>query len=38
MENIKNRYINTADLYDLDQRDNLVVDIPFYIEYAKKQK
>jgi len=38
MENIKNHYINTANLYDLDQRDNLVVDIPFYIEYAKKQK
>ena len=37
MENIKNRYINTANLYDLDQRDNLVVDIPFYIEYAKRQ-
>jgi SAM-dependent methyltransferase len=25
-------------LYDLDQRDNLVVDIPFYLEYAKKQQ
>jgi len=37
MENIKNRYIKTADLYDLDQRDNLIVDIPFYIDYAKKQ-
>ena len=37
MENIKNRYINTSKLYDLDQRDNLIVDIPFYMEYAKKQ-
>jgi SAM-dependent methyltransferase len=37
MENIKNRYIKSAGLYDLDQRDNLVVDIPFYIEYADKQ-
>ena len=37
MDNIKNRYINTSNLYDLDQRDNLIVDIPFYMEYAKKQ-
>lgn len=37
MEIIKNRYVNSANLYDLDQRDILVVDIPFYIEYAKKQ-
>ena len=37
MENIKNRFIKTSNLYDLDQRDNLVVDIPFYLEYAKKQ-
>jgi SAM-dependent methyltransferase len=37
METIKNRYVNSANLYDLDQRDNLVVDIPFYIEYANKQ-
>ena len=37
MEIIRNRYVNSANLYDLDQRDNLVVDIPFYIEYAKKQ-
>jgi ubiquinone/menaquinone biosynthesis C-methylase UbiE len=36
-EIVKNRYINTANLYDLDQRDNLVVDIPFYLEYATKQ-
>jgi SAM-dependent methyltransferase len=38
MESIKNRYIKSANLYDLDQRDNLIVDIPFYMEYAKKQK
>jgi SAM-dependent methyltransferase len=37
MENIKNRYVNSADLYDLDQRDNLLADIPFYLEYAGKQ-
>lgn len=37
MKIIKNRYINTARFYDLDQRDNLIVDIPFYLEYAKKQ-
>jgi SAM-dependent methyltransferase len=37
MEDIKNRYINSAKLYDLDQRDILVVDIPFYLEYAKRQ-
>jgi ubiquinone/menaquinone biosynthesis C-methylase UbiE len=36
MEKITNQYINTAYLYDLDQRDNLIVDIPFYIEYAQK--
>lgn len=36
MENIKNRYISTSKFYDLDQRDNLVVDIPFYIDYAHK--
>ena len=34
---IKNQYINTAKLYDLDQRDNLIADIPFYLKYAKKQ-
>ena len=37
METLKNRYEHSAYLYDLDQRDILVVDIPFYIEYAKKQ-
>jgi 2-polyprenyl-3-methyl-5-hydroxy-6-metoxy-1,4-benzoquinol methylase len=36
MEIIKNRYVNSANLYDLDQRDN-VADIPFYTEYAKRQ-
>lgn len=36
MENIKNRYINTSQFYDLDQRDNLIVDIPFYLDYANK--
>jgi SAM-dependent methyltransferase len=34
---IKNRYINSADLYDLDQSGNPTIDIPFYMEYAKKQ-
>ena len=38
MEIIKNRYIKTSNLYDLDQRDILVVDIPFYVEYAERQK
>jgi SAM-dependent methyltransferase len=37
MENDKNCYFNTAYLYDLDQRDNLIVDILFYIDYANKQ-
>ena len=36
-ENNINRYESTANLYDLDQRDNLTADIPFYMEYAKKQ-
>ncbi|MDD4774789.1 MAG: class I SAM-dependent methyltransferase, partial [Eubacteriales bacterium] len=34
MENI---YNNSAWLYDLDNRDHLSADIPFYLEYAKKQ-
>jgi len=36
----KNRYdyIKDANLYDLDQRDIVVADIPFYIEYAQKSK
>lgn len=32
---MKNLYQNTAWLYDIDNRDNLHDDIPFYIEYAK---
>ena len=35
---IKNRYIHSARFFDLDQRDNLTADIPFYLEYAQKQK
>jgi len=31
-----NIFKNTAWLYDIDDRDNLRDDIPFYIEYAKK--
>jgi SAM-dependent methyltransferase len=38
MEDIKNRYINTSQFYDLDQRDNLIDDIPFYLDYADKYK
>lgn len=38
MENIKNRYIDTSRFYDLDQRDNLTADIPFYLDYADKYK
>ena len=34
--NNKNDYIKDGYLYDLDQRDNLIADIPFYIEYAQK--
>jgi len=34
MENI---YRHTAWLYDVDNRDNLQDDIPFYLEYAKRQ-
>ena len=37
MISTKNLYINTSNLYDLDQRDNLIADIPFYMDYAKKQ-
>lgn len=35
MENI---FRNSAWLYDVDNRDNLHDDIPFYIEYAKQQQ
>jgi len=31
-----NRYEQTAQFYDFDNRDNLRVDIPFYQEYAEK--
>jgi len=34
---MENLYRNTAYLYDLDARDIVNDDIPFYIEYAKKQ-
>lgn len=34
---MKNIVRNTAQLYDCDKRDNLLVDVPFYVEYAKKQ-
>jgi SAM-dependent methyltransferase len=33
-----NLYQNTAHLYDLDQRDNLTSDIPFYLDYAARTK
>lgn len=33
---VKNQYADTAWLYDLDQRDNLTQDIPFYLEYAAR--
>lgn len=33
---MKNLFRNTAWLYDVDSRDNLRDDIPFYVEYAKK--
>lgn len=32
-----NLYTNTAWLYDIDNRDNLSSDIPFYIDYATQQ-
>lgn len=34
---IENLFRNTAWLYDMDNRENMHVDIPFYIDYAKKQ-
>jgi len=33
---VYNQFSDTAWLYDLDQRDNLIDDIPFYAEYAAK--
>src|SRR5690554_2293050 len=32
----RNLYINTAEYYDYDNRDNLTADIPFYIDFAHK--
>ncbi|MHB1483071.1 MAG: class I SAM-dependent methyltransferase [Saccharofermentanales bacterium] len=29
---------NTARLFDIDNRDNLYSDLPFYLDYAKAQK
>lgn len=34
---MENTFKNLAWLYDLDNRENLYADIPFYIEYAAKQ-
>ena len=34
----ENIFRNSAWLYDVDNRDNLHDDIPFYLEYAKQQK
>lgn len=34
---MENLYTNTAWLYDVDNRDNLHDDIPFYLDYAMKQ-
>jgi len=36
MENNKNDYIRNGYFYDLDHRDNLIDDIPFYIDYSQK--
>jgi len=35
---MENTFENSAWLYDVDNRDNLTVDIPFYIDFAKRQK
>jgi len=35
---MKNLFRNSAWLYDVDNRDNLHDDIPFYLEYAKQQQ
>ena len=32
-----NRYTRSSHLYDLDQRDILTADIPFYLDYASEQ-
>lgn len=34
---VENLFRNTAWLFDVDNRDNMHADIPFYIDYAKKQ-
>lgn len=36
--NEQNLYIKDAQFYDLDNRDNVKADIPFYIDYASKIK
>ncbi len=33
-----NTYESTAWLYDVDERDNLSADIPFYLDYARQQQ
>ncbi len=33
---MSNLFRNTARFYDLDNRDNLTADIPFYLDYAQK--
>ena len=35
---MKNTFRNSAWLYDVDIRDNLLDDIPFYLEYARQQQ
>ena len=35
---MENLYRNSAWLFDIDNRDNLTDDIPFYLEYAKQQQ
>ena len=35
---MENLFRNSAWLYDVDNRDNMHDDIPFYIEYAKQQQ
>lgn len=35
-DEIFNLYGKAAKYYDYDNRDNLIVDIPFYLEYARR--
>jgi SAM-dependent methyltransferase len=35
---MENTFENSAWLYDIDNRDNLTDDIPFYLDYARQQK